>query len=204
MWKRAKTWLVVGMATAVVLLAASWLLLIKPQQSHTSQLKDQAANSAIEVTHRQHILADLRRQNDSLASYKADLAKAEAALPSSDGIPDFLRATQAIGARTGVTVSTIAVQDPAPAAADGTDADSTSTDNPSTYQVVITMVASGSFNEMTAFLKQLQTGQPRAVLITVAATSPATQGAASGISLNLTVKVFVSPPAAASTTTPTK
>jgi Tfp pilus assembly protein PilO len=192
MLQRARNWAVLGAAATVVILALSWLFIIKPQQSNTADLKSQAATEAIQIVHRQHELADLRKQNDDLSAYKAALAQDQLALPSTDGVPDFLRALQAIGVKAGVTVTTIAVQDPAPAAADGSDGDASVSTGSSLYEVVMSLVVNGSPAGLTAFLHQVQTAQPRAVLITVAGTAPNTQGTAKGLTLNLTAKVFVS------------
>jgi len=188
MFRQAKIWMAIGAFGAVVILALGYLFVIKPQQSQTNDLKAQVADQAIQISVKQHKVADLRKQTEHLADYKAALAADQAALPAQDGIPDFLRSMQAIGTKTGVSVTAITVGQPSPATSAGPAGTGT---NPA-YEAVISLVAAGSADALTAFLQQLQTGQPRAVLITTAGESSSAGGTA-GVSLNLTLKVFVAP-----------
>jgi Tfp pilus assembly protein PilO len=187
MLHRAKTWMLIGVAAAVLILALGYLFVISPQKNRTNEANDSAATEQSQLLVNQHKVADLRKQNDNLATYKAALALDQNALPATDGIPDFLRSTQAIGVRTGVTVSAITVAQPELASTTASPASGTSMTG--LYDVQVSLVAAGATTQMTEFLKQIQTGQPRAVVVTSVAESTT----ATGLSLNLSLKVFIDP-----------
>jgi Tfp pilus assembly protein PilO len=68
------------------------------------------------------------------------------------------------------------------------------------YALPITIAISGSFTQLDGFLSQLQSVQPRAVLITQLTQGSATSGTggkAAATTLSLTMQAFVAPSSAA-------
>lgn len=181
-----KIWVGVGAIGALVIILLGWNFFISPQTSQTSELNAQTAVAQQQNTILQDKLATLREQNKNLAQYQATLAQDQAALPSASGLPDFLRELQAVGASTQVSFSSLNVGAPV-----------ASTGAAGVYSIAITLNASGAPNQLEAFLDQLQSVQPRAVLISQAVLQSGT-GAGAAVSagastLGLTLSTFVAP-----------
>lgn len=207
-----KLWLTVGGIAALLLLLVGWFFFIGPQRSKTSDVRSQISSAQLEYTTLQSKLAALRAQSANIGKYKAELAAARQALPSSDGIPAFLRTLQALGNATMTQVSTVtvgapaAVVPPAPtteaptdtsssAAPSPTDSATTSTTTPSSgiYSMPITAQVTGATSALAKFLEQLQSVQPRAILITQITESAGSASGGKGTSLQLSMQAFVDP-----------
>lgn len=204
---RDRLWLIGAGVASLLVFAFGYLLFISPQHSQAadlrSQVDDQVSNISVKQTH----LNALAKQNQNLASYQAELAADQQALPTTTDIPNFLRSLQAIGAGTGVTITTMSIGTPsgvvpatASTAATPTPATgSTATDPPAqhaastagAYQISMTVTGTGSVAQLEAFLKSLQSQQPRAVLISSAALSTGTSS--SGSTLTVTFTTFMAP-----------
>lgn len=214
-----KLWLTVGGIAALVLLLVGWFFFIGPQRSKTSDVRGQISSAQLQYSTLQSKIAALRAQSADIGKYKAELAAARKALPSTDGVPAFLRTLQALGNATMTDVSTITVGAPAaevspatptPDTADTastspspTDSATTSTTAPSTgvYSMAITAQVSGSASALGKFLDQLQSVQPRAVLITqVTESAGGSAGGGKGTSLQLSMQAFVDPTTTAAAT----
>jgi len=183
--KSNRLWVTGGVAASVLLMAASWLLLIGPERSSSADLRAQAAdtnqqNLVLEANNRK--LAGLNQRIDDL---RAKLLRAVDSLPPTSGLPEFTREAAAIASGTGVhlTGMTIGAVNPAgattaPASApqDGSD---TTTQAPTTatpttaavpapgsgqFSIGITLSSSGSLRNQIAFLDALRKGA-RGVLI---------------------------------------
>jgi hypothetical protein len=162
-------------------------------------------------------LANLSEQNRNLAKYQTDIQQAKLALPDTSGLPDFLRTLQAIGAASQTNVTSLSVGTPSDLTAaalpqTGTGGATTGAATPSkttssssgaasgagkkVYGLAISAVVSGSTAQLNEFLNQLQTVQPRAVLIT-AVTEAAGTASGATTTLNLTMQAFVQPASAA-------
>ncbi len=174
-----------GAASAVLLLAIGWFLLISPQKAQTSSLQDQTAASELRLSSVQHRLAELRRQNKALPRYRAQLARDRDALPATSGLSDFLRELQAAGDSAGVSVRGVNVGAPSEVTGAATPV----------YALPITVTAAGDMAPLGRFLDQLQQVQPRAVLIASANADPDEQGGslAGRSSLTLNLQAFVAP-----------
>jgi hypothetical protein len=149
-------------------------------------------------------IAALRAESKDLPKYQSDLAAAELALPTTSGLPDFLRTLQSIGNATLTTLSSLAVGPPTDvtsvAAGSSTNrtAQSASSGGLRVYALPITAQVTGSTSALDQFLTELQTVQPRAVLISQLTEASATggtgaSGTASGTALQLTMDAFVAP-----------
>ena len=184
-----KMWVGGGIAAGVVILALGWFFLISPQKSQTSDFQSQTNQSEQRNAQLQAKLITLGQQSKNLDQFKATLTRDQQALPSSSGLPDFLRSIQSLGGQNQVSITSVIIGAPAPlvaaapvaaatptatastAATTGTPATAASTG--SVYTIAVTLNAGGTSPALLAFLNQLQHVQPRAVLIDQASLKPA-------------------------------
>ena len=172
-----RLWVGGGVLCAAVLLAISWFFLVSPQHQQTGSLNADAATAEKRVTALQQRLAELRKQNEHLAEYRAKLADDRKALPTTSGLSDLLRELQAAGDATGVSVSGLSVGAATSASASGGPV----------YALPLSLTAKGPVERLDAFLDQLQLVQPRALLIN----STVVTVAKDGVTLALTMEAFV-------------
>ena len=214
-----KLWLFGAAVVGFVLILIGYFFFISPQRDQTDQVGNQIASAQIQNDTLQARIVSLNAQNAKLASYQQELKSAQLALPATSGMPVFLRTLQSIGNSTSTTLSSLSVGQVAPltpvVASTPTDTSSASPSptatttttapaGPAIYFIPITATATGSSAQLSAFLTQLQSVQPRAVLITQivqgGTTPQATTTSKTGgglTSLQLTMQAFVAPVAAA-------
>ncbi|SHH61590.1 type IV pilus assembly protein PilO [Jatrophihabitans endophyticus] len=215
----------VGGAAVVALVIAlvGWFLLISPQRSDSADVQDQTANAELQNTVLQGRINQLTAEKKKAATYGAALAKARAALPSTSDMAAFLRHVQSIGSATSTKVTSIsvdaakAVESSAPVVgattsptASASPTASSATDSSTTaaasgtglYSVPISASVTGTQRNLARFLTELQSGQPRAVLLTSVTRG---QDAAGGslTALQLEMQAFVAPETNAASTAPT-
>jgi Tfp pilus assembly protein PilO len=214
-----RLWMISGGLTAFILLLIGYFFFISPQRSNTSGVKANVVAAKEENRVLSARIAALREQNRNLSSYAAELARTELALPSTSGIPDFLRALQSLGNATQTQLTALSVAPPSivqaqlatnstptssPSASPSPSPSATGTTpggvtNPGVaqlYALPISATVTGSSSALVKFLDQLQAVQPRAVLIT-----QITEGTAQGssgpvknqMSMQLTMDAFVAP-----------
>jgi type IV pilus assembly protein PilO len=174
-----RTWAATGVLAAVALLAVGWFLLIGPQQSQTRDLHDQMSAAHDQAASQQRRLAELRLQERDMPRYEAELVASRKALPAVPGTPAFVRQLQAAGDATGVLVSGVAVAEPV--AEEGV------------FTLPISLTAEGGDTQLEAFLDELQTVQPRAVLVDTVATGGATAESSDRLIMTVTLNAFVAP-----------
>jgi type IV pilus assembly protein PilO len=172
-----RLWMIGGVLAAALLVAAGWFVAISPKKGEVTSLKEQTSTTEIRLISLRHRLAELEEQASKLATYRAALKTNQAALPTDSGVPDFLRQLQRSGDKVDVTVSGVTVSAPQQDAA-----------LPAVYDLPITLTADGSPDNLGRFLDELQTVQPRAVLIESANLS---SSAGARTSLSVTLKAFV-------------
>jgi Tfp pilus assembly protein PilO len=214
-------WLIGTAIVGFVLVLIGYFFFISPQRDQTSQVNDQIATAQTQNDVLQSRITSLNAQNAKLAVYQKELQTAELALPETSGMAAFLRTLQSIGASTSTTLSALSVGQPvaqtpvAPAVPAGSSSSSPSPSPTTTttsappagsgvYSIPIVATLAGSSSQLSAFLTQLQSVQPRAVLITQivqgSSTPAATTTTKTGgglTSLQLTMEAFVAPVGAA-------
>jgi hypothetical protein len=122
MGNKTSTWVGGAVVVALLIAVAGWFFAISPtiDEASTATIDAQAAEDRNDQLAAQ--LVTLKEQATHLEEYKLDLAGLQAQIPTTDGIPEFLRRidTQAQAAGTTVTVVTVAapanVQPAVPAA----------------------------------------------------------------------------------------
>jgi type IV pilus assembly protein PilO len=174
-----RIWAMAGTLAAVALLAVGWFLLIGPQQSQTRDLHDQTSAAHDQAASQQRRLAELRRQERDMPRYEAELAANRKALPAVPGTPAFVRQLQAAGDATGVLVSGVAVAEPI--AEEGV------------FTLPIALTAEGGDTQLEAFLDELQTVQPRAVLVDTVSAAEASAEAPGQLIMTISLNAFVAP-----------
>jgi K+-sensing histidine kinase KdpD len=212
-----RVWLTAGGIAAFVVLLVGYFFFISPQRAQTADVGAQIATAKDANTVLQQRINALGVQNKDLQRYEDELAQAELALPTTSEVSDFLRTLQSLGNTTLTDVTALTVGQPVnvnaasavqPTAASeegaaasstsaaGTPAGGATTAAPAAavYSLPITATVSGSPTALAKFLDQLQSVQPRAVLITQLTETTGTAGTQSGATLiNLTMTAFVAP-----------
>jgi Tfp pilus assembly protein PilO len=189
-----RLWLVGGALGAVLLLAIGWFFFISPQQAQTGKLADDAGAAQLQLTALRHRLTQLRQQNTRLPEYRAQLATAQQALPTTSGLSDFVRQLQLGGERAEVAISGVVVgaltQLPA--------------GDRQVYALPLTLTATGSAAALGEFLDQLQRVLPRAALVDSVVAAPAEHVVTltGPVTLTIGLQVFVASTGAAEPAAP--
>lgn len=222
-----KLWLLGGCLVGVLLVVIGYFFLIGPQRSQTTSVNRLVSDAKSQNTTLQSRIDALQQQSKNLPKYEADLTQARLALPSTSGLPDFLRTLQSIGNQTLANVSSLSVLQPtdvtriavtparpAKSSSSSTSSSSSSSGSSSSgtggtsiggtrvYALPISATITGSPEQITAFLTQLQRVQPRAVLISAITlgtdqSKSAGGGSTAPASLQITMQAFVAPSSAA-------
>nr|WP_296070438.1 type 4a pilus biogenesis protein PilO [uncultured Actinoplanes sp.] len=147
-------WLIGGFLAAVLLVAAGWFLLISPKFAQADDVRTEADGASLQLMKLNKEVATLAALEKKKSTYVAQLRAKQAALPTSYDVPAFVRQLQDSGTALNVDISGITVGSPAKS---GTVSD--------VVELPITLAAQGTPANLSRFLTKLQTGQPRAVLI---------------------------------------
>lgn len=182
---------------AIVLAIIAYFGFILPQQGKTDDVHSQINDVKAQNATLEHKIATLAAQNADFATYQRAYQQAQLALPSSSGLPDLLRSLQSIGGATLTDVPSFTAGTPTDVSSVAGSKKKT-TGGMTVYALPITTEVSGTAEQLDAFLTQLQSVQPRAVLIssiTQTSDKGAHSTAAGTITLDLTMQAFVAPPA---------
>ncbi|BCY05885.1 type 4a pilus biogenesis protein PilO [Actinoplanes sp. L3-i22] len=149
-----RLWLFGGLALTAVLIAAGWFLMIGPKYTEASDVRAQAEDASTQLSTLRTQLSQLKADSANLPDYASLLKKYKNALPTDDDIPTFLRQLQTMGTNLGLGVNAYT--------ATGRDESKAVT---AARELPITLTAEGNVDDISTFIKKLQTTQPRAVLI---------------------------------------
>ncbi|MCA2215348.1 type 4a pilus biogenesis protein PilO [Jidongwangia harbinensis] len=186
-----RLWMIGGAVVVALLVALTGLILVADQRSQADGFDEQRESAHTQAAQLRTRTAKLKADQDRIGELTAERDMLKAALPAGPAVPAFLRQLQATGTAVGVDVSGITVGDPVE-----------EEKVKDVWSLPIQLTASGTATQMGQFLDQLQgSGQKRAVLIeTVNAETGADP---QRLTLALTVKAFVAPPAGAGAPTVT-
>jgi Tfp pilus assembly protein PilO len=191
-----RLWLIAGVTVVALLVAFTWLRLVIPQRTEAAELREQTATTEAQASQLRKRTAQLAIAQNKIGELTRTRNARAAALPAGSGVPAFLRQLQAAGTAVDVDVSGVTVGLP-----------SEEEKVPGVWSLLIQLTADGTAAGLGAFLDDLQdSGQKRAVLIQNAGLSTEGgegKGAGRVLSLSLTVKAFVAPPAGAGAPTVT-
>jgi Tfp pilus assembly protein PilO len=200
-----RLWLIGGVVAILLIAIGGWTLLISPKRTEADEVRSQTADQQTELLKLRRQVNDLKAKDAKLATFKAENTTLRQALPVKTEMTNFLRQLQASGAALNVAVSGVNV---------GTALKSTQV--PTVWELPITLTISGSAADLSRFLTQLQSVQPREVLLSQVVytagaddtggagttTTPGTTTTADAYRASVTMKAFVQPELGA--TSPTK
>ncbi|GGQ64556.1 type 4a pilus biogenesis protein PilO [Couchioplanes azureus] len=184
-----RLWLILGFLAAGLLVAVTYFVVVSTTSADTQELADQTATAETQRIKLLKEITELEKTKKIEKKLKATRDAYRKALPSTSGIPAFLRQLQTQGGDVGVDVNGLTVG--APEEIEGAEG---------VWSIKIQLAAEGSAEELGDFLNQLQgSSQKRAVLIESATYSAASDsegegGTAAKSQLDLSVQAFVAPP----------
>lgn len=149
-----RLWLLGGIFAIVAIVAAAYLLAIKPVYTKKSEFQTATDDSKITQISLRKQLAKLDNDYQNRAAHTADMTAMQGHLPSNYDMPNLVRALHISDKGTGVYVSAISVG--APEKVDTVSA---------VVGVPITLTVAGNPANMSKFLNRIQAVNSRAVLI---------------------------------------
>jgi type IV pilus assembly protein PilO len=167
----SRTWTAGAAVVGVLLVIAGWFLLIAPQRSAAADLRDQTA--AQQTANDQIVLRtkQLQAQFASLPARQAQLAEIKQQMPDNPALPSLIRDLASYAKDAGLSLESVSPADPvvvdattgeqtpvAPGAAPAAGADGL-------VAIPTTVVASGTYADLTLYLQKLQTQMRRAYLV---------------------------------------
>ncbi|PPK96003.1 type IV pilus assembly protein PilO [Kineococcus xinjiangensis] len=208
---KPRMWVAGTGVLAVLVLVATWFLLVSPKRAEAAALAEQRAVLQSTNDTFANRTATLKAQFETLDGQRAKLALIRETLPAETEVPALLRQLEGYSKSTGVVLLSITPGAPvaeaapaapgaAPAAAPGAApapapaAGSTA----AVYSLPLTVTTAGSFAETELYLKNLQADMKRFFLVENLALSfdeqadtTATGASAPGISATITGRIYV-------------
>lgn len=183
---KPKIWMGGGAALCVLLLVASWFLLIQPKHAQASELRDQTRSTAASNEQTRAKIAQLKAQFATLPAKKMELEKVREAMPSQYAEAGLTRELQKLATNTGTTLVSVTNGAPEPFVAPTPDAATPSASasaaataddsanaskapaetGPAVSSMPVTVIAQSTFAGSQAYLQKLQDQMPRAFLVT--------------------------------------
>ncbi|PIE26754.1 MAG: hypothetical protein CSA58_07640 [Micrococcales bacterium] len=209
---KSKMWTAGAALVCVLLLVASWFLLIDPVRADAAQVREQTQTQERANTQLRARIATLEEQFKNLPRLKLELDAVREAMPADVAESSLLREVQGLATGTGTTFISVTAGEPAPrnlpsapdaAAQEKPQAKETEagpTSDTVVWEVPVTFVATSTFQGSQAFLQKMQDQMPRALLVndlSIAAREPGKGGngkpaASNGdVEMTITGHVFV-------------
>ncbi|WP_426566857.1 type 4a pilus biogenesis protein PilO [Angustibacter sp. McL0619] len=188
---KTRAWSAGAAVVGVLLIVAAWFLLISPQRSEAASLRDQVTqqentNATVRLRTQQ-----LKAQFASLPARQAQLAEIKRQMPDNPALPSLVRDLAKYAKAADITLVSVAPAVPAPFVAAGTTA--TTGQVSSTQQIQTTIVAQGTYAELTLYLQKLQAQMRRAILVEniQLAEDKTTNAPPGSLQMTLAGKVFI-------------
>jgi Tfp pilus assembly protein PilO len=191
----------------VVLLAAAWFLVVAPRRADAEAVQAQVVDQQNQNDQLRITVEQLKAEFVQLPATRAKLAEIRQQLPPAQDTPGLLRTVESLATAAGVKLISFAPGTPQPLGAKGTAVAAGQSSSAVLTAVPLTITVDGQYFQVVAFLRQLQTGVPRAFLVnglqiskpdgTTAGTSDSTSGGTSsttgGVEVAIAAKVFSMP-----------
>jgi type IV pilus assembly protein PilO len=168
---RTGRWSIATALLCVVVLAASWFLLIAPRRADAATVRSEAAESDIQAGQLRLKITELQEQFADLPRQKAMLEAIKVQLPPKAGMPDLIRDLRSFAADSGVSLDSLSPGTPVVLGATGASTAKTG----AVVNIQIQIAVTGEYFEAVLFVKELQTQLRRSVLITAVNAAPAQQ-----------------------------
>jgi len=152
--RAVRLWLLGGVLVIAVLVAATYLLAIKPVYDDKALKEGQAGDQNLQLVQLKRTLAKLKTQADDINSYTAQLTAKKQELPDRYDIPAFLAQLQDSDGAVRVDSNSIGVSTPVAVAGEST-----------VVSLPITLTVAGDTDDLTDFVNRLEAVQDRAVLL---------------------------------------
>lgn len=196
-----------GLLTAVAclaILAAGWMLVVKPQRGHAADLRTQAATVRSNISTLESQVNQLKQQQKDLPAQQKLLSQIATKIPDNPALPSLIRQLSAAADGAGVNLVSLAPSVPAAPAPGAAAA--------AAQSIPIVINVQGSYFNIEQFFSAVESLN-RAMLVSGFSLATAQVAGAGGgaaplnASINATVfdspQVAAAPPAAAATTAPT-
>jgi Tfp pilus assembly protein PilO len=199
---KMRQWSILTVVAVIIVFAAGWFLLVKPQKSKASDLRSQAATQQQQNAVLQSQIAALQSEEKSLPEQQAALRKFSTQVPDNAAEPTVIRQLSAAAAGAGVNLVSMTPGTAAPAVSTATAATPAPTDTTAAtpapgstsltgattapgglMQLPISIGITGTFPNVESFFQSLET-LPRALLVSSWSLCPigTTPGASSSTS----------------------
>jgi Tfp pilus assembly protein PilO len=197
---RTSRWVAATAVLSVVLVAATWLLLIGPRRGEAARLREERVSVQASNDNLRLQIAQLKAQFAQLSTKQAELASVQQQLPPTAEIPALVRNLNAIAGTAGVRLDSLT-----PGAASfvntaaapvGTAGGQPAAPKPGLVSIPVAVVVTGDYFQAALFLRKLQTQLHRGFLINSLAVKPGDSGSGttSGtVSMTLNGEIFVLP-----------
>lgn len=173
----ARIWLVGAAVVGLLLIAATYLLVVSPARSDAAAVRSQTDDATLAQATLRHKLRDLEAASKDLGTLQAAGTAAAAAIPVTPDTQGLLRQVQAAAAANRVTVGSVAI------------AEATTTDVDGVWALPVTLALDGAPTDLVAVVAALQGTTGRALTITGTTVDVV---ADSGASLTLDVRMYCS------------
>ena len=155
-----RKWTIGAAVLAVLILVATWFLLVSPKRGEATQLQADTAAQLNENASLETQLSVLREQNKDLPKYQADLAALYEQVPQTNALPGFVRQLSTAAEKSGVTLDILTPTPAVPLSVDGAAPESISPEGNLPAGVLaginVDIAVSGGFFEIQQFANKLE------------------------------------------------
>lgn len=190
---KTRSWVAGASAVALLMVVASWFLLISPQRSEAATLREEVTQQQQQNEQIKLRTQQLRAQFASLPARQAQLAEIKQQMPDNPALPSLIRDLSTYADDAGVVLVSVAPANPAPFTVAGAATTTAAAPAAPLQQIQTTVMATGSYAELTLYLQKLQSKMRRAVLVeNITLAKASGEGVPAGdLQMTLATKVFV-------------
>jgi Tfp pilus assembly protein PilO len=204
---QSRIWVGGAAAVTILMVIASYFLLISPKMSDASDLRAQKVSTEQANDQLKLDIAQLKAQFATLPARQAELATIKQQMPTTPNLPTLIRSFSTMANEAGVTLVSISPSSPAPVATTSTTTAATSN---GLVGIPVAVNVQGDYASSELFLQKLQTEMRRAYLVQGLAITPGAglptqfpQPVNGTVAVAITGSVFVLPASATATGTTT-
>jgi Tfp pilus assembly protein PilO len=196
----SKTWVLIGAALAVVVLAGGYFLGVAPALADAKVSSDMSASVQAQNARQAEVLAELREQAKSIDVATEELKTLQESLPPEARLSNLVTQVSEFAVETGVAVTSITAGDAIlfvhTAAAPPTSS-VTPVQDTGLVAIPITVTVSGTSAAIFDFIEKLRTG-PRLFLVHDLSMAPLTDGSGTNFEASIVGLVYALPSAVVS------
>jgi Tfp pilus assembly protein PilO len=208
---KTRQWTVLTAVVVLVIFAAGWLLLVKPQRSHASTLNSQAVTAQQANAQLESQIAALKAEQKNLPEQQRILQKFTTQVPGDPSEPTLIRQLSAAANGSGIDLNSLTPGSPAAVSASTASTLPSTTTTGGLSELPLTINITGTFPNIESFFQSIER-LPRATLVTgwtlgsgqasTSSTSTTSTTATDALTGTLSADVFFAGATASATTTP--